>query len=399
MTSLSPRYFEEENRKLREKESRFSDWCQENGKTSLKDWMKTNHVLSQDLFAAKLVDYPDPRYKVASLKNEPFLSDLGKKSIATLPEFESSHLEYSLAYILDEKLLLREVASHLSKSEALRREDFKREYFFINGYEAPRLDSELPFEERSFISGPFCDLKLSAQFTPEEKSNYFCQWCGTFLQSKPRLQLAKEILCFKCARLGYLRLKPLELKINNTRESLCQKRTSDILKWERQLYVHNKRKGFLTQLNEFMGGNPDEYEEKFLKSHPKPEPLTYRQVGVNLKVVKHLDTSRYPSTSKEIILRDQSKCQLCEMEITDNKRNPFKVHYVIPKARGGKRTPANLVLLCVGCEDSIDWLGHRFKDNYWSCEPQWFYMISPDLFSETDGYIDNNWEVYFRLLG
>lgn len=65
---------------------------------------------------------------------------------------------------------------------------------------------------------------------------------------------------------------------------------------------------------------------------------------VKLKYFVHHDGMEVVLSRKNILLRDQHRCQYC-----GTRSNPFTIDHVVPKERGGSENWENLVIACQSC--------------------------------------------------
>jgi len=59
----------------------------------------------------------------------------------------------------------------------------------------------------------------------------------------------------------------------------------------------------------------------------------------------------YENMKSHLIAREHGKCQLCKQKFIKN--NPFRIHHIIPRSKGGTDKPSNLALLHKKCHEKL----------------------------------------------
>jgi len=61
-----------------------------------------------------------------------------------------------------------------------------------------------------------------------------------------------------------------------------------------------------------------------------------------------MDKERWKTISLKILARDGFKCRRC------GSREHLTIHHIVPRKRGGKTEPRNLITLCKKCHDYVE---------------------------------------------
>ena len=165
MTSIDVKYFEEQIKRATVQTSIADSWLAENKQTSLSKWLSANKYEFYDLVDLDIVAFSDNFTGLSSLpKHIVSLSNLGRRYIGKIPVYqttENGDLFWTgfipeHAYVEDEKGLLPLLKSQVKKTH---QERAKKYLTFCEKYQIThRLSDDcLPFEERSYLVGPFCE--------------------------------------------------------------------------------------------------------------------------------------------------------------------------------------------------------------------------------------------------
>ena len=105
-----------------------------------------------------------------------------------------------------------------------------------------------------------------------------------------------------------------------------------------------------------------------------------------------------PITRQKILSRDTRTCQLCGIWHIAGGSFSLEVHHIVPKARGGRDTPTNLIALCKQCHDHENWFGHsrayKTTGEFDGFENQWEYDLVPELLSISEDELAKRSELF-----
>jgi hypothetical protein len=145
MTNIDADAFNRQIEEQQNYEQLFYQWCDQHNLIPLSRWMKSNRVLSQDLFAAGLIEYDDPKLLPVSMSifSEPKLTE---QALSLLGQHEPTGSGYVnrfwFSYLLDETQFHQILKPHLLKTSAQRRKDFIAEYKAKHGDTPSKTDLE-----------------------------------------------------------------------------------------------------------------------------------------------------------------------------------------------------------------------------------------------------------------
>ena len=199
MTSISEDFFEKRYLKQSNSRKRFNEYCNINNYIGLSLFLRCNDLSEEHLYYLNLIKFKseDINKRIVGIGcfENPSITDLGRDFIGTFLEEEYSFEDF---YVFKAEKLLEFVKTKLdlaSKNDL--RENYKSYHLAKYGTEAYPIDDELPFHQRSFIQGPFCDLTIST------KGSICCDWCGLDLNKRPKLEIGLNRLCYRCHLIAY----------------------------------------------------------------------------------------------------------------------------------------------------------------------------------------------------
>lgn len=172
MINLTIKELEELEKQRIQKQRKLEEWCVENNKLMLSSWKRLNDVTDGDLLAIGIIEYSECQLSDAGYFNQTMITQLGKTVITKTYEYNFSDDILDLCYVHNSDLLHQLLKHQLSKSDKERELDSRYHYEKKHGHPPLLPDEELPLKERSYISGPFCDLdKLPAKNQNTKEQN------------------------------------------------------------------------------------------------------------------------------------------------------------------------------------------------------------------------------------
>lgn len=378
MTTVSFEYFEQRAKRLAVHVNEFNIWCKTNHISSLTEWMLDNSIEIHELYGTGLIDYIELFGPVGITPYATItITTSGKEVLHMYMENELIDLyndEYRFYYITDRLTLDNKFFEYKNKSDSEKRRLYVDYHVHRYGYKPEPLDDELPFEDRSYIAGPFCDIEYAKQALD------YCSWCGTFLLNKPTLQIGNNKLCYRCAKIAYQHLLKNAAIISRFNQNQQRKYKRNLSNWNNSYRYHLNKKSLLTILYELFTGDKYKHSNEFLLKNQKPidfipyndTPSLTMYLNKNSKIIKN---------PREILKRDKHKCQLCGSVFN------LEVHHIQPKSKGGKNYSDNLITLCKTCHDNEYWFDHfrayKNEDSEFCHEPpSWEWELKPDLLTK-----------------
>lgn len=220
----------------------------------------------------------------------------------------------------------------------------------------------------------------------------FCGWCGQYMHDLPSFLIARNCLCYNCAKLAYLHLEPIAGVINNQSKEKHQAVLKQHQNWQKAFLHHRYNKGIIQRLIEFFSGNKSSYEQLFLKDNPEPETSILPPIIQPVLCPEQSPFIGRNTTRNWILKRDRYECQICGtpdvlQSFQIKIKSQLEVHHIIPKASSGGNNRTNLITLCVECHNAEKWFGHvrAFVDvNAYEQCVEWSWDLMPDFLISTD---------------
>lgn len=365
----------------------FEIWCSENKHTPLSRWLLENGYKSSDLYISGLIDYPVKGPISGIFNNEPYLTEIGKKYI-DYPEFIESEFSYGVdfIYVIDSEGLCGVLAHLNDRTEKQKILDDAKEYKLKHGIDPKFPDEYLPFEERSYIAGPYCNLQaaIDLRLLDIKLEKNFCNWCGKCLYQSPSFQIADCSLCYQCSKLAYDKLDSAIDTLNMMLDKEAHDSVISHTEWRSNFISRMRSKGIIRRLSELILGDDGSYNENFRSANPEPTVIENRTAIPAIR--KNECTYDDILVSRLWVLkRDAFSCQRCGVAYNARSSSKLEVHHVIPKARGGNDFSTNLITLCVTCHDSETWFEHvrAYKSGDEPNDISWDWFIQPDLLEKS----------------
>lgn len=380
MTTVSFSYFEKRAEIQTIQQNEFNFWCKTQHILSLTEWMSENSIEIHDLYGAGLVEFTELLGPIGITPHATInITDLGKDMLNKYVENELSDLydnEYKIYYITDRLILNKKIVEYKNKSHSEKRKKYIEYHVHRYGYKPAPLDDELPFEERSYIAGPFCDLT----HTNQKNILDYCSWCGLFLQKKPTLMIGNDRLCYRCGKIAYEFLLENALIIKRFNQYQQNKYKRSLTNWNNAYKHHMARKSLTTRLHEILTGDKNNYSDEYISKNPKP--VIFKAFKSNPSLTLILNKNCKPiKNPRQIVKRDKNKCQLCYSVFS------LEVHHIQPRSKGGDNYFENLITLCKTCHDNEYWFGHfrAYKDldsDLAHEPPDWEWELKPELLNK-----------------
>lgn len=407
MTSLTNEYFEERNRISKEQSATADSWLIENNQTSLNQWLSENKYEFYDLVDREIVEFTSNNKGLSSLPEHIVsLSNLGTRFVGLIPTYKPdgdgdlfwTGFETEHAYVVDDTGLLSLLKSQNNRT---RQERAKKYLHACEKYQIThRLpDNCLPFEERSYLTGPFCDTDSFPEKNGGQLDEivFFCDWCGDYVRDKPKFLLKETLLCYKCCKLLCNRLESIAEDLNEISRRKVEETKRIHESWAYDMRYYLAHKPLSVKLAEFFGTSSASYYEELLQKYPEPHCNEYTPVSPAVSLVDN-PFLEVPTTRQKILNRDKNLCQLCGIYHIAGGAFSLEVHHIVPKAKGGKDSPTNLIALCKQCHDHETWFGHtrayKTTGEFDGFENQWEYDLIPELLHITKNELAKKSELF-----
>ena len=376
MTTVYFEHFEQRSKTLAAQVDKFNLWCKTKQFSCLTEWMEENSVKIHELHGAGLIDYIEAFGPVGITPYATItITNLGKKALHMHGKpIKAYNHEYRFYYIKNRLTLDNIFLEYKNKSDSEKRRLYVDYHVRRYGYKPEPLDDELPFEDRSYIGGPFCDIENAKQ------SVDYCSWCGTTLLNRPTLYVGNNKLCYRCAKIAYQHLLKNAAIISRFNRNQQNKNKRNLSNWNKSFRCHLNKKSLTTKLYELLTGDKCKYINEFLLKNPKPVGfISYKETP---SLTMHLNkNSKIIKNPREIIKRDKHKCQLCSSVFK------LEVHHIQPLSKGGVNYSENLITLCKTCHDNENWFDHfrAYKDEdseFCHEPPSWEWELKPELLTK-----------------